>query len=342
MSKKYNVGVFGIGAAAREYIKAFEKNAATQVVAAVGRDAAQTGQRMRDIGLDKCIVYKTYDEMIDDEELDIIVNTGPHQMHAAEIIKAADKGMHVMFEKPAGMNFAEVMQVYDAVTLNGVKSQQGTPILLNPFVKNALKFIQDDMLGEIFYIQAGNSHELGPWWNGWTWGGNMIKGGPSAVLVTGIHAIAFMMKCAGDVEEVSGYQTWGHRDDFEYAPTFTASLKFKSGAVGSTYSTYENRSPYTRNFIIHGTKGSIYDDKFFLKESFPGQADWQKFSTIMPDSGAVSHHAFEDLVNDFIDAIVNDTQTLVNIEETRKIHEVCFALTEALETGKIVKLPLNC
>ena len=340
MTKKYKAGIFGVGAAAIEYINAINNNPISTVVAAVGRDKTKTERKLAGLGIEGCEVLENCDEMINRKDIDIIVNTGPHQMHAEETIKAANAGKHVLFEKPAGMSLEEVVKVYETVKRCGIKTQQGTPILLNPYVRNVLKLIDEGLIGKIFYIQAGNAHELGPWWNGWTWGGNKRVGGPSAVLVTGIHAIAFLMRCAGEVEEVSGYQTWGHRDDFEYAPTFTASLKFKNAAVGSTYSTYENKSPYSRNFIIHGTKGSIIDDKYYLEELFPGQTGWQKFTTIMPDSGAVSHHAFKELVGDFIDAIENDRPALVNIEETLKVHEVCFAITEAIETGKIVKLPL--
>lgn len=340
MTKIYKAGIFGVGAAAAEYMSALNSNSRSTVVAAVGRDATKTANRLSELGIEGCDVLNDYDELVRRKDIDIIVNTGPHQMHAAETIKAANAGKHVMFEKPAGMSLSETVKVYEEVKKCGVKTQQGTPILFNPYVLNVLKLLDEGLLGNIFFIEAGNAHELGPWWNGWTWGGNKRVGGPSAVLVTGIHAIAFLMRCAGEIEEVSGYQTWGHRQDFEYAPTYIASLKFKNGAVGSTYSTYENKSPYSRNFMIHGTKGSIVDEKFYLEELFPGQTGWQRFTTIMPDSGAVSHHAFKALVDDFIDAIDNDRPALVNIDETLKIHEVCFAITEAIETGKIVKLPI--
>ena len=244
-----------------------------------------------------------------------------------------------MVEKPLGMTFEEVLEVYKAIKKSGVKTQQGTPILYNLFVLNVLKLIDDGHLGKVFYIEADNSHNLRADWGGWKWGHNTKKGGPSAVVSTGIHAIAFLRRCAGEVEEVFGYQTWGWKKEYEYGPTFTAVLKFKNGAIGNTYSTYENVSPYARNFIVHGTKGSIMNDKYYIKDLFPGQSGWQKFNTVMPSSGAVSHHAFGDLVNNFVDSIENNKPSAVNIEESLKIHEICYAITKSIETGKIVKLP---
>jgi hypothetical protein len=52
-------------------------------------------------------------------------------------------------------------------------------------------------------------------------------------------------------------------------------------------------SPYDMNFIVRGSKGSVRNENFFMKEMFPGQAGWQSFETVMPDSGAVSHHPFK-------------------------------------------------
>ena len=337
---KYRVGIFGVGDVAIQYANAVQSNPLTELVAAVSRDKIKTEGRLKNNGMDQVEVLNDYDELVSQKGLDIIVNTGPHQMHAIETIKAAEAGIHVMFEKPVGMNFKEVLDVYNTVKASGIKTQQGTPLIFNPYMKNLQKMIDDGHLGKLFYLQADHAHTLDHW-PGLSWGGNKRKGGPSAPLVTGIHAVTALRRLGGEIEEVCGYQTWGHKKNYEYAPTFTAVLKFKSGAIGNISSTYEAESPYIRDFVIHGSKGSIRNDTFFLKELFPGQTDWQKFETTLPDSGAVSTHSFQDLWDDFIDAIDNDRPSAVNIVDTLKTHEICYAITESMEKGKIVKLPLS-
>jgi len=336
---KYSVGIFGVGDAAIQYALAVQSNPLTELVAAVSRDRVKTGERLKNIGMEQVEVLNDYNDLISNKGLDIIINTGPHQMHAQETIKAAEAGIHVMFEKPVGMTFKEVQDVYHAVKASGIKTQQGSPLIFNPYMKNLLKLIDDGYLGKLFYLQADHAHTLDHW-PGLSWGGDKRKGGPSAPLVTGIHAVAALRRLGGEVEEVCGYQTWGHKLNYEYAPTFAAVLKFKSGAIGNISSTYEAESPYIRDFVIHGSKGSVRNDAFFLKELFPGQTDWQKFETTLPDSGDVSSHSFRDLWDDFIDAIDNDRPSAVNIEVTLKTHEICYAITESMENGKIVKLPL--
>ncbi len=52
-------------------------------------------------------------------------------------------------------------------------------------------------------------------------------------------------------------------------------------------------------------------------------------------------HPFQDLVDDCIDALENNGDTVCNIEETVKTHELCYAIEKAMESGTMVRLPLK-
>ena len=131
------------------------------------------------------------------------------------------------------------------------------------------------------------------------------------------------------------------RKDYEYEPTYAAVVKFKNGKIGKTGCSFEVESPYVLNFQIHGSKGSIYNEKFYMKDTFPGQNGWQTFQAIMPDSGNVSHHPFTHMMNDFADALVNNRKPCVNIDDSYRAHELCLAIDRSIETGEVVKLPLT-
>ena len=337
---KYKAGVFGLGNVSTEYIKAVNNNPLSEVIAVVGRDKAKTQAKITDMEL-ACEVMENYDDLVNREDLDIMVISSPHFLHAAEAIKAAQKGKHVIVEKPIGMNLAEMQQVRDAIRLAGVKSQCGMVLRWNPFIENVKRLIEKRAIGDIFYLEVDYFHELGPWLNGFSWGIHQKSGGPSASLVGGIHAVDLTRWLCGEVAEVFAYQTWGHRQDFEYPPTYMATLKFENGAVGKTSCSFEIEAPYVVNVIVYGSKGSIINEKFYLKDLFPGQTGWQRFETIMPDSGAVSHHPFQELVDDFIHAIENDGESCLNIEETYKTHELCVAIDRSMESGEKVTLPLE-
>jgi len=337
---KFKAGIVGFGNVAGEYIKSLNANPLAEVTAVVGRDPEKTKKKIINMGL-SCEVKTTFDELLSMDSIDIIVITSPHYLHNQAAIAAASAGKHILCEKPIGMNFPELCKLKDAVHSSAVVFQSGLVLRWNPYIKNLKNLVEEGHLGNIFYMEADYCHELGPWWNGFSWGGQKKSGGPSASLVAGIHAIDLTRYICGEVQEVHAYSTWGHREDFEYPPTYVAILKFKNGAVGKTSCSFEIESPYDMNFILHGSKGSVRNDNFFIKDLFPGQTGWQKFETVMPESGAVSHHPFKYLVDDFLDALDKGHQPMLNIDEMFKTHELCMAIDRSLESGEAVVLPLK-
>ena len=79
------------------------------------------------------------------------------------------------------------------------------------------------------------------------------------------------------------------------------------------------------------------DNKVF-SHKFPGQTDYAVIPAILPDSGDVTHHPFQEEINEFIHAIQTNTETRCNFQEAFQSMEVCFAIDESAASGKSVKL----
>jgi predicted dehydrogenase len=338
--KTYGVGVFGIGWVAGEHINAYIANPHMEVKALASRRKSSAQAKKDELGLD-CAVLDDFESMLKRDDVDIIDICSPNYLHAEEAIAAAEAGKHVVIEKPIAMNFKELNAVRDAIVKAGVKSQVGFISRWNQHIRSIRGMIDQGGLGDLYYVEVDYYHEIGPWWSGWNWGANTRKNGPTASLVAGCHAVDLLYYFGGDVEEVFAYGTHGHRKDYEYEPTYAAVVKFKSGQIGKTGNSYENECPYVMNIILHGSKGSVLNEKFYSKEWFPGQRDWQLFNSIFLDSGDVTHHPFREMVNDLADALVNGTEATANIHESYKSHEICMAIDRSIETGEKVKLPLS-
>ena len=338
--EKYGVGVFGIGWVAGEHIKAYMQNPHMEVRALASRRKESALAKKDELGLD-CDILDDYESLLKRDDIDIIDLCTPNVLHAQETIDAASAGKHVVIEKPIAMNIEELEAARDAVVEAGVKSQVGFVSRWNPHVCSIRSMIEKGGLGEIYYTEVDYYHEIGPWWSGWNWGANTKKGGPSASLLAGCHAVDLLYYLGGEVEEVFAYGTFGHRMDYEYEPTYAAVVKFKNGKVGKTGCSFENECPYVMNIILHGSKGSVLNEKFYTKEWFPGQQGWQKFNTIFLDSGDVVHHPFKEMVDDLAEALVADKEATANIHESYKSHEICLAIDRSIETGQVVKLPLT-
>ena len=344
MSKeKLGVGIFGIGWVAGEHIKAYLNNPRCEIRALASRRRESAESKKKELNL-TCDILDSYEDLLRRDDIDIISMCSPNFLRAEEIIKACEAGKHFFAEKPICHTLDELKQVKSAYEKAkdkfNIKTIVGFVVEYYAQFLSIKSLIEKGGLGDIFFVETDYWHELGPWWHGWTWGAHTKKGGPSTTLLGGCHAIGALMRIGGDVDEVCAYNTWGHRKEFEYAPTYTSILKFKNGAIGKTGGSFEIESPYVFNIIIHGSKGSVMNEKFFSKEVFAGQEGYQSFNCTLINSGEVSHHPFKTLVNALVEDIDNDTDSLIRLDYGIKVHELALAIDLSAETGKPVKLPI--
>jgi UDP-N-acetyl-2-amino-2-deoxyglucuronate dehydrogenase len=338
--KPYGVGVYGIGWAAGSHIEAIIQNPDMRVAALGSRNKASAENKKIELNLD-CAVVNNFDELIKRDDVDIIDICTPNALHAEEAIAAAEAGKHLIIEKPACMDMKEMKAIKNAVVKAGVTTQTCFELRWNPHVQCIRSMIDQGGLGDLFYVEVDYYHEIGPWWHGYTWGCNTKKGGPSATLVAGCHAVDLLRYFGGEVSEVAAYGCKGHRTDYEYEPTYAAIVKFENGKIGKTGNSFENESPYVMNMILHGSAGSVYNEKFHTKKWFSGQTGWQTFDTIFLDSGDVKHHPYKDMMVDMSDSLKNKQQPWNDIESSYKTHELCLAIDRSIETGETIKLPLE-
>ena len=57
--------------------------------------------------------FKTYEEMLADENIDIIYVATPHSMHYENIKQAVNAGKHILCEKAITMNAAQLEEVLE-------------------------------------------------------------------------------------------------------------------------------------------------------------------------------------------------------------------------------------
>jgi predicted dehydrogenase len=341
--EKYGVGVFGMGWVSGEHIKGYINNPYTEIKALASRSKESAEAKKAEYNLD-CDVLDGYDDLLKRDDIDIISMCSPNFLRAEEIIKACEAGKNFFAEKPVAHSIDELKAIKkayeDAKAKYKIKSIVGFVAEYYAQFLCIKSMIEKGAIGDVFFVETDYWHELGPWWHGWTWGAYTKKGGPSVSLLGACHSIGVLMRVGGDVEEVHGYGTWGHRKEYEYPPTFSASVKFKNGAIGKTGGSFEIECPYVFNIMIHGSKGSILNDKFFTKDVFAGQEGFQDFNCTLINSPEVTHHPFPQVINAFMDDIVNDNDSKIRLDYGIKVHEVGLAIDKSIETGEIVRLPI--
>jgi predicted dehydrogenase len=337
--EKYGVGLFGMGWVSGEHIKAYVSHPSCEIKALASRRRASAEEKKVQFELD-CDVLDTFDQLLERDDIQIISICSPPVARAEEIVKCCKAGKHFFSEIHICNTFDELRAVKDAYGSAKVKGITGFVLQRNPMIMSIMSLIEKGGLGDLFFIETDYWHELGPWWRGWWWGKKKEYSG-STTLLGGVHSLATLMAFGGEANEVYAYSHRGHRKDFEYVPTYAAVLKFNNGALGRTGGSFEIESPYVFNIILHGSRGSVINDKFYAKDLFKGQDDWQMLAGTKPDSGHVSHHPFGEMVNTLISYIEGREKAEdVNIDFAIRVHELALAIDKSAESGKAVTLPL--
>lgn len=338
--KRIGVGVVGIGWVAHPHIDAWLKTGHCDIVALCSRSEENARAAVARHGLTNCRTYTDYEQMLRQENLDLVDICSLNASHAEQGIAAAEAGKHVLVEKPVAMTLDELRQMARAIDKAGVKSLAGFVLHWSPYFDIVKSLIQRDFLGTLFYGETDYISGRWPkWYAGYYWARTKKEGGNSLLLAGG-HAIdALRQFMSGDVDEVMCY-AGSFTGQFDHDATMAVMMRFDDGAIGKTASIVEGNMPYSFNVRLHGTKGTLVQNRFY-SEAIEGQTGWAEIPTVMPDTPEVMHHPFQGEMGHFVDCILNDKTPMPDIKDAVKTHEICFAAEMSAQERKPIKLPLS-
>ena len=337
--KTYGVAIQGAGNVSTEHIKAYINNPHTEVVAIGSRTKKGALDKVKEMEL-SCDVYDDYDEMLKNEKVDIVSICTPAERHSIETIKAAEADKHILVEKPIATNFEELRAMRDAVRAAKVKTVVSFVLRWNPLFDCIKALLADDALGTVFFVETDYWHGR---WHHTTYPTRHRPGSPrkplSSFLGGGCHAVdAARYFLESNITEVMACNPESGKTD--PARSTMALVKFEDGATGKISATTQAFMPYVFNIELLGDKGVIRNNQL-ASQKFPGQTTFTTIPTILPDSGAVSHHPFQGEIDHLVECILNNVESHCNVEDAVNTHEVCFAAEMSAErNGEKIKLPM--
>lgn len=112
--------------------------------------------------------YLSFDEMLEKEELDIVDICLPTYLHAEYSMKAMEKGINVLCEKPVSLNREDVKKVYECAEKNGVKFMIAQVLRFWPEYEKVKELYYNKTYGELL---CGRMQRLGntPKWSWDDW-----------------------------------------------------------------------------------------------------------------------------------------------------------------------------
>lgn len=143
------LGIIGFGGMGKWHAKNAPR-AGIQVVAAcdILPDRCAEAEEM---GLK---AYKTAEELLADENINMVILTVPNHLHHTMCLKAAKAGKNVITEKPAALTVAEFDEMVDACKEAGVLFTTHQNRRWDMDMLSAKKAIDDKLIGNVFTIES--------------------------------------------------------------------------------------------------------------------------------------------------------------------------------------------
>src|ERR1700678_960735 len=248
MSKKLRWGVLSTAnIGLKKVIPAMQQGEYTSVVAIASRDLAKAQEAAAALGIPTA--YGSYEELLDDPNIDAVYNPLPNQLHVPWTMKAAEAGKHVLCEKPLSLTVAEAETLLDVRAKTGVKIGEAFMIRSYPQWLRVRELLHEGRIGEIRSIMCLFSYFNNDPANI----RNQMDSGGGALMDIGCYAIhASRYACAREPGRVVGLID---RDPLMQIDRLTSAiLDFGGGQSIFTCST--QLVPYQRIHFF-GTRGRI-------------------------------------------------------------------------------------
>jgi predicted dehydrogenase len=171
MNKKVKVGVAGCGVVATAYYLPYlMKMESVDLVAVCDRYPARTEASARLFGARQ--QYLDYYEMLEKADLDAVFILTAPGTHVPFALKAIEKGLHILVQKPMATNMADAHRVADAVRRAGVVAliEPSSNSPLEPEIPGLRDLVRQGVLGDILWFSLA--------WTGPTTYGPSLGGNP--------------------------------------------------------------------------------------------------------------------------------------------------------------------
>jgi predicted dehydrogenase/aryl-alcohol dehydrogenase-like predicted oxidoreductase len=154
-SKKLRWGILGAGGIGGTFAQGVAHSETGTVVAVGSRRRSSAEDFGKKFGIPRC--HDSYAALLEDPDVDAVYIALPHPMHARWSILAAEAGKHVLCEKPAGLNHAEVMAMTAAAREHDVFFMEAFMYRCHPQTARLARLIREGAIGQVRLIRAAFS-----------------------------------------------------------------------------------------------------------------------------------------------------------------------------------------
>lgn len=185
--------------------------------------------------------YTDFELMLENEKIDILDICLPTYLHADFSVRAMEKGINVICEKPVSLNREDVKRVYECAERNNVKFMIAQVLRFWPEYEIVKKLYDEKTYGNLL---SGTMTRLGGYPK-WSWDSWMMDEKRSGLVPFDlhIHDLDFMVCAFGVPKNVVNFRSKRPEQDF-----INAIYEFDGFFISGEASWYASPYPFTAGF----------------------------------------------------------------------------------------------
>tara|TARA_R110000868_G_scaffold229252_4_gene482283 strand:- start:751 stop:1881 length:1131 start_codon:yes stop_codon:yes gene_type:complete len=368
-SKKVNIAIVGLGFGA-EFIPIYQKHPNANLVAISQRNPDKLNELADVFNIEKR--YTSYDDLLQDPEIDAVHINTPIPDHGIQSIKALKAGKHVACTVPMATTVEECEEIVRLTQETGLTYMMMETVVYAREFLYMKELYEKGELGKVQFLKASHQQDMDGWPNYWP----------------GLPPMYYATHCVGPVlgllrseaEYVSCFGSGTIREELipHYNSPYaveTTHIKFRNSDVSAQVyrSLFDVARQYRESFEVYGSKKSVewplIEGKPLVvhtakkpEPEIPEEVESPDFAKLLPkeiqhfttqgvyDSEGHQHLSFTQgaghggshphLVHEFVNALVQNKAPYPNAKQSANITCVgILAHKSAIEGGEIIKLP---
>ena len=196
----------------------------------------------------------SYDDLINDPEIDAVVLATPHSMHTQQIVTAANQGKHVFCEKPFALTKADAEQAVEAVKHAGVTLGLGYNRRWHPEMTKLREKIKSGDLGVVLHVEATMTFPNALFLSADAWRASREETPCGGLTPMGVHAVDGMIDLCGEIDEVY-CQSFRRAVEIDADDTTSILFRMKEGMSGYLGTMTATGGGFS--FQVFGSKGFV-------------------------------------------------------------------------------------
>lgn len=351
---KHKIGIIGFGGMANYHFDMFSKE---NYERAVFKGVYDINSEKYELAQKKGLfIYNSFEEMLEDDEIDIILVSTSNEVHKELSIKALEAGKHVLCEKPVTLSSKELEEIMAVAKKTGKVFTINQNRRTNHDYVLMRRKVEQGLIGKPYVIESrvGGSRGMPSGWR-------TIKAlGGGMMLDWGVHLIDQIM-CMVDEKVVNVYCNMLNLQYPEVDDNFRLLITFENGLVAHIEVGTNNFVMLPRWYVL-GEDGTFFlqdwDCNGHIVRCKDKENEWAEeivytkagpTKTMAPRSehSTETINFTEDDVNDvkdsltvvysqFIDKIEGKAELTITAEQALRVMKVMEAAFESAQTKKSI------